>query len=49
MALTPSPEVSPLVVMRRSDLGLILRPHTFSKVSSPVVMGRSHPPSAEML
>jgi len=24
-------------------------PHTFSKASSPVVMGRSHPPPAEML
>jgi len=30
MALTPSPEVSPLVIMRRSELGLLSRPlHAF--------------------
>jgi hypothetical protein len=39
MALTPSPEVSPPVIMRRSELGLILRSsHLLSKVSLPVIM-----------
>ena len=37
------------LALRRSELGSFHGPHTFSKVSSPVVMGRSHPPSSEML
>jgi hypothetical protein len=41
-ALTPSPEVSPPVVMRRSELGLIpWSSHLPSEVSPPVVMRRS--------
>jgi len=41
MALTPSPEVSPPVIMRRSELGLILRSsHLLSEVSLPVIMRR---------
>jgi len=41
MALTPSPEVSPPVIMRRSELGLILRSsHLLSEVSLPVLMRR---------
>jgi len=42
MVLTPSPEVSPPVVMRRSDLGLISwSSHLPSEVSPPIVMKRS--------
>ncbi|KAJ6857921.1 hypothetical protein NC652_040444 [Populus alba x Populus x berolinensis] len=39
MAFIPSPEVSPLVVMRWSELGSHRGPHLPSEVSTPVVLG----------